>query len=320
MTAPPEITISPAAHAVATPKIGSSLLVSASLHVTVIVAFFGVSWLVSPDSVSVQLNAGDASEAADATVQLTASLVVDPAESASRAEASMAHVSLSPPESREPDTPEPCSVDAAEVELEPVDRGEGPPVRPRQRNLLASSAMSPPRFAEPLVSPTDDGAVSGLRKVAFDSESPRLDPSRIPPKPPAKRSELKPPPDNELTQPAASDAPPASENSPASEKLGAKVDDVPRPLASNVPPEFPAAALTEGRSGRVVLKVVVDSAGEASLVSVHRSSGHADLDAAACSAVAQWRFTPVKRPDGGLPSAPVVQAIAVPIVFEFADE
>lgn len=314
MPVPSEITISPAANGAAMPKIGSSLLVSGGLHATVIVAFLGASWLVRPDSVTVQLNAGDASRAADATVQLTASVSVDPLELTVQTQPLGAEVSLSSPESFQSDAMELDRASIVDREPAPVDRGEAPRIRPRRRDLRASSSVTPRVFADSTVSAASAGTLSGLTKVVFETENPRLDPTRVPPKPPAKRSELKPLPENELTQPAASAA------SVAAEKLGAKIDDVPHPLASNVPPAFPAAALAQGRSGRVVLKVVVDSAGQAKVVSVHRSSGHADLDAAACSAVSAWRFTPAQQPSGSRPSTPALQAIAVPVVFEFADE
>lgn len=98
----------------------------------------------------------------------------------------------------------------------------------------------------------------------------------------------------------------------ASQTIGAQVDVVARPLPTNQPPRFPAAALREGRGGRVVLKVTVNEQGVVTHMSVIRTSGHSDLDRAAMDGVGHWEFEPARRL--GLP---VTQDIAVPVSFEF---
>lgn len=77
------------------------------------------------------------------------------------------------------------------------------------------------------------------------------------------------------------------------------------------PPPYPVDALREGRSGTVLLQVLVGIDGRPERVTVSRSSGHRDLDRIAARHVERsWRFQPALR--DGVP----VQAIGlVPIEF-----
>ncbi|AWV06802.1 energy transducer TonB [Marilutibacter maris] len=66
--------------------------------------------------------------------------------------------------------------------------------------------------------------------------------------------------------------------------------------ASAPAPRYPVKAVREGRSGTVLLQVVVDEAGQPIEVTVSRSSGHRDLDQAAVRQVLKsWRFQPATR-------------------------
>lgn len=61
-------------------------------------------------------------------------------------------------------------------------------------------------------------------------------------------------------------------------------------------PRYPPRALREGRSGLVVLEVLVDVDGRPIEVTVAQSSGHRDLDRAAQRQVLDaWRFRPAMR-------------------------
>ena len=61
-------------------------------------------------------------------------------------------------------------------------------------------------------------------------------------------------------------------------------------------PRYPPRALREGRSGLVVLEVLVDVDGRPIDVAVAQSSGHRDLDRAAQRQVLEaWRFRPAMR-------------------------
>jgi protein TonB len=66
--------------------------------------------------------------------------------------------------------------------------------------------------------------------------------------------------------------------------------DPPTPLPSNRPPTYPQQARAEGRTGVVVLKVVIAADGSVADVSVLR--GEEPFVSAAVSAVRQWRYKP----------------------------
>lgn len=66
--------------------------------------------------------------------------------------------------------------------------------------------------------------------------------------------------------------------------------DPPVPLASNQPPAYPQEARAEGRTGTVVLKVVIRADGAVSDLQVLR--GEEPFVSAAVNAVRQWRYRP----------------------------
>lgn len=77
------------------------------------------------------------------------------------------------------------------------------------------------------------------------------------------------------------------------------------------PAERTLVSKRAGESGRVHLRVVIDSAGLPMRVSVHKSSGYARLDEQAVSAMRQARFTPYL--DAGQPvEVEVIAAIEYP--------
>jgi protein TonB len=65
---------------------------------------------------------------------------------------------------------------------------------------------------------------------------------------------------------------------------------------------YPATALRQREQGRVLLNVLVDAGGNVQRIEIARSSGHANLDAAAREAVQRAHFKPVLR-DGKAISA-----------------
>jgi periplasmic protein TonB len=75
-------------------------------------------------------------------------------------------------------------------------------------------------------------------------------------------------------------------------------------------PGYPPAALRNGESGTVLLRVHVDTSGTPYAVDLLKSSRSRSLDRAASEAVRRWRFRPAIR--GGQPVPGVVQ---VPITF-----
>ena len=79
----------------------------------------------------------------------------------------------------------------------------------------------------------------------------------------------------------------------------------PRPVAgmeTNRAPTYPEIARRRGEEGRVVLRVSVSADGMPLDVEVMGSSGHPSLDAAALSAVRQWRFIPATQAGKSLPA------------------
>lgn len=55
-------------------------------------------------------------------------------------------------------------------------------------------------------------------------------------------------------------------------------------------PRYPMSALRARREGKVILSVTVTPSGDVTSVTIGRSSGDSDLDAAARDAVRDWRF------------------------------
>lgn len=62
----------------------------------------------------------------------------------------------------------------------------------------------------------------------------------------------------------------------------------------NPAPEYPQIARRRGDQGRVLIKVLVTSQGDASNVTLERSSGSNYLDEAAIKAVRNWKFVPAR--------------------------
>lgn len=79
------------------------------------------------------------------------------------------------------------------------------------------------------------------------------------------------------------------------------------------PPRYPAAAKRARSQGTVLVRVLIDTEGHPRDVSVHRSSGSSQLDAAACDSIRVWLFKPHR--ENGVPR--MVQAI-VPVEFSLA--
>ena len=82
-------------------------------------------------------------------------------------------------------------------------------------------------------------------------------------------------------------------------------------FGNNPRPEYPRAAREAGWEGTTVLQIVVLPDGTVGSVTVHRTSGHAVLDAAALTAVKSWQFVPAR--DGNFPIRSVVR---LPIRFD----
>lgn len=64
---------------------------------------------------------------------------------------------------------------------------------------------------------------------------------------------------------------------------------------NNPSPNYPSSSRRAGEEGRVMLRVLVSTSGNAETVELENSSGFERLDEAAINAVKKWRFIPAKR-------------------------
>jgi periplasmic protein TonB len=87
----------------------------------------------------------------------------------------------------------------------------------------------------------------------------------------------------------------------------ARYRDTPKPI-------YPENARREGREGRVVLRVLIDTQGKAKSVELNTSSGTRALDQAATEAIKRWRFHPAYEGD-----IPVDSWVNVPVDFRLTD-
>lgn len=74
--------------------------------------------------------------------------------------------------------------------------------------------------------------------------------------------------------------------------------------------DYPAAALSEGRSGTAIAELTVNNRGDVESCAIIRSSGHRDLDNLTCRALAiRATFIPARAPDGRRIAARVNQPV-----------
>jgi protein TonB len=87
--------------------------------------------------------------------------------------------------------------------------------------------------------------------------------------------------------------------------------DTTAPSVIQAPVEYPAPAVSAGEEGTVLVTAEVDASGRAVDVKLSRSSGHADLDAAALRSITKWSFAPATN-DG----KPMAQEVILPVRFQ----
>lgn len=80
---------------------------------------------------------------------------------------------------------------------------------------------------------------------------------------------------------------------------------------NNPKPEYPTISRRLQETGKVLLRVHVDTSGMATQVEIRNSSGFPRLDNAAVKAVWQWRFVPAKRGE-----TTVAAWVLIPLNFE----
>lgn len=77
---------------------------------------------------------------------------------------------------------------------------------------------------------------------------------------------------------------------------------MPPNISYRVLPQYPGSALKQGLQGTTILSIYVGMSGAAEKVQVKSSSGVAELDQAAQTAVAQWKFNPASQGGSALAS------------------
>ncbi|WP_267225593.1 energy transducer TonB [Dyella silvae] len=87
--------------------------------------------------------------------------------------------------------------------------------------------------------------------------------------------------------------------------------DATDPAVVHAPIEYPASAVSAGEQGTVLVKAKVDINGRAIDATVHKSSGHSDLDEAALQSVSRWSFSP-----GMTDGKPQERWVLVPVTFQ----
>ena len=80
---------------------------------------------------------------------------------------------------------------------------------------------------------------------------------------------------------------------------------------NNPAPPYPRQSQRKGEQGTVILRVYINTQGQAEQLELDTSSGYSRLDEAALSTVQNWRFVPGHR--GGVPEA---MWFKVPVRFE----
>jgi bla regulator protein BlaR1 len=98
----------------------------------------------------------------------------------------------------------------------------------------------------------------------------------------------------------------------AAQPIPQALDDPEHPATYNAirPPRYPTSAIEAKASGDVVLRVLVDREGLPEQVEVESSTGNADLDLAAVTAVRKWKFNPASNGN-----TPTPTWVLVPINF-----
>ena len=190
-------------------------------------------------------------------------------------------------------------------------------------HLLALAVLAWPPPAEHLPPPLDRDAtvevVMGNSAEATGAQSPpparpaepapaEAPPPAAPPPPPPE-PEAPPPPPPAPAAPARPETPAWEASAPlgdgtvgASELVGERL----RPAQGNrgnIPPGYPALSAQLGEQGVVVLRLIIDAAGQVAALEVIQTSGYPRLDQAATEAIATWRFTPAVRNGQPVPSS-----------------
>ncbi|MEE8637430.1 MAG: energy transducer TonB [Candidatus Margulisiibacteriota bacterium] len=94
-------------------------------------------------------------------------------------------------------------------------------------------------------------------------------------------------------------------------KLAVPLPILPPRISYRVLPNYPATALEQGLGGTAILSIYVGLNGDPKQVVVKSSSGVAELDKSAVTAVSQWKFNPAAQ--GG---KAIASRFELPVRFE----
>ena len=182
---------------------------------------------------------------------------------------------------------------AVEVSFSEVEREASPavPAPPPEE----SDPAPPPPEPDPAPSPPPEPDPAPPPPPEPDPAPPP--PPEPDPAPPPSSEPVPPPPDpdtkiiNEQTTEQINE--PTAPVSESEAPKQAKVDAPPRPFKT-IRPDYPKGARQRGEEGNVDLELAISANGRVESVSVVRSSGYPELDAAAVRAAKNARFTPAK--------------------------
>ena len=174
----------------------------------------------------------------------------------------------------------------------PTSAASVPPTRPERAEATANPAGAPaasPTSAKPATSPSQGTNTGNPAAASSTTASP-----------------------NSAAGPAKSASTgnsPAKSRGSGDSRPGFRIGS-----SGNPAPEYPRLARRRGQQGRVILRVEVDTTGQATSVAIHRSSGYRLLDRAAARTVHRWTFQPARRA-GKITSGQV----DVPVLFRLHD-
>lgn len=124
-------------------------------------------------------------------------------------------------------------------------------------------------------------------------------------------------PPQQPTAPPAPPAPPSPPAPPAAPVISQAAQSKGNPTSWYSNDDYPAAAIRAEASGRVVVRVTVDTSGRVSACSVTTSSGNSDLDNTTCSvARRRGRYTPAKDQAGN----PIQSSATFPVRWDLPKE
>lgn len=184
-----------------------------------------------------------------------------------------------------------------------------------QAAVPAVTAAAPPPPAAEIPAPRPvPQSVAAAEPAAVALPLPPLPPTE-PPAPAKPRLVARPTPERMIAARSQSEAPPTTQSMIAgSLSFGGAAQIIPpRPVAgmdTNRAPVYPELSRRRGEQGRVLLRVNVSTDGMPLEVAIVDTSGHPGLDAAALTAIRQWRFVPAMQA-----GRPVPAEADVPIRF-----